>query len=149
DWIEALAGFFKDYDRIDLRTRTLAYEAAMARLTTNYPDDSEAAIFYALALNEAVDLSDKTYAKQFKATSILQAIEAKLPNHPGIPHYIIHSYDFAAICQQGLPADRADRAACASHALAHLLDAGNVGRVHRSEHKDDRGEPGLRREEQA
>jgi hypothetical protein len=104
DWIEALAVFFKDYDKIDLRTRTLAYEAAMARLTTNYPDDSEAAIFYALALNEAVDLSDKTYAKQFKAASILQSIEAKLANHPGIPHYIIHSYDFAAICQQGLPA---------------------------------------------
>ena len=50
DWIEALAVFFKDYDKIDLRTRTLAYEAAMARLTTNYPDDNEAAIFYALAL---------------------------------------------------------------------------------------------------
>ena len=112
DWIEALAVFFKDYDKIDLRTRTLAYEAAMARLTTNYPDDNEAAIFYALALNEAVDLSDKTYAKQFKAASILQAIEAKLPNHPGIPHYIIHSYDFAAICQQGLPA--APRQSCRS-----------------------------------
>src|SRR6516165_6707534 len=119
DWIEALAVFFKDYDKIDLRTRTLAYEAAMARLTTNYPDDNEAAIFYALALNEAVDLSDKTYAKQFKAASILQAIEAKLPNHPGIPHYIIHSYDFAAICQQGLPAARryADLAPTAPHAL--------------------------------
>jgi hypothetical protein len=119
DWIEALAVFFKDYDKIDLRTRTLAYEAAMARLTTNYPDDNEAAIFYALALNEAMDLSDKTYAKQFKAASILQAIEAKLPNHPGIPHYIIHSYDFAAICQQGLPAARryADLAPTAPHAL--------------------------------
>src|SRR5215469_1714063 len=119
DWIEALAVFFKDYDKIDLRTRTLAYEAAMARLTTNYPDDNEAAIFYALALNEAVDLSDKTYAKQFKAASILQAMEAKLPNHPGIPHYIIHSYDFAAICQQGLPAARryADLAPTAPHAL--------------------------------
>jgi hypothetical protein len=119
DWIEALAVFFKDYDKVDLRTRTLAYEAAMARLTTNYPDDSEAAIFYALALNEAVDLSDKTYAKQFKAASVLQSIEAKLPNHPGIPHYIIHSYDFAAICQQGLSAAQryAELAPTAPHAL--------------------------------
>src|SRR3984893_1477609 len=119
DWIEALAVFFRDYDKIDLRTRTLAYEAAMARLTTNYPDDNEAAIFNALALLEAVDLSDKTYAKQFKAASILQAIEAKLPNHPGISHYIIHSYDFAAICQQGLPAARryAELAPAAPHAL--------------------------------
>jgi hypothetical protein len=119
DWIEALAVFFKDYDKVDLRTRTLAYEAAMARLTERYPDDGEAAIFYALALNEAVDLNDKTFAKQLKAASILQNMEAKQPNHPGIPHYIIHSYDFAPICRQGLPAARryADLAPSSPHAL--------------------------------
>jgi hypothetical protein len=119
DWIEALGTFFKDYDKVDLRTRTLAYEAAMAQLAARYPDDDEAAIFYALALNEAVDLNDKTFAKQFKAAAILQRLEAKQPNHPGIPHYIIHSYDFAAICQQGLPAARryADLAPSAPHAL--------------------------------
>ena len=119
DWIEALAVFFKDYDKIDLRTRTVAYEAAMARLSERYPDDDEAAIFYALALNEAVDLSDKTYAKQFKAAAILQAVETSQPNHPGIPHYLIHSYDFAPICQQGLTAAQryADLAPAAPHAL--------------------------------
>lgn len=119
DWIEALAVFFKDYDKVDLRTRTLAYESAMARLTERYPNDAEAAIFYALALNEAVDLNDKTYAKQFKAAAILQAIEAKQPNHPGIAHYIIHSFDFAPICRQGLPAAQryAELAPAAPHAL--------------------------------
>jgi tetratricopeptide (TPR) repeat protein len=119
DWIEALAIFFKDHDKVDLRARTVAYEAAMARLTERYPADTEAAIFYALALNEAVDLNDKTYAKQFKAAAILQAIEAKQPNHPGIAHYIIHSYDFAPICQQGLPAAQryAELAPAAPHAL--------------------------------
>jgi hypothetical protein len=118
DWIDALAAFFKDYDKVDLSTRTLAYEAAVAGLSERYPDDSEAAIFYALALNEAVDLNDKTYAKQFKAAAILQAVEAKQPNHPGIPHYIIHSYDFAPICQQALPATRryAELAPSAPHA---------------------------------
>jgi hypothetical protein len=119
DWIEALALYFKDYDKVDLRTRTLAYEAAMAQLTERYPDDDEAAIFYALALNEAVDLNDKTYTKQFRAAAILQAIEAKQPDHPGIPHYIIHSYDFAPICRQGLPAAQryAELAPSAPHAL--------------------------------
>ena len=119
DWIEALAVFFKDYDKVDLHSRTLAYEAAMARLSERYPDDNEAAIFYALALNEAADLNDKTYARQFKAAAILQGLEAKLPNHPGIPHYIIHSYDFAPICQQGLPAAQryAELAPTAPHAL--------------------------------
>jgi hypothetical protein len=119
DWIEALALYFKDYDKVDLRTRTLAYESAMAQLAERYPDDDEAAIFYALALNEAVDLNDKTYTKQFRAAAILQRIETKQPNHPGIPHYIIHSYDFAPICQQGLPAAQryAELAPAAPHAL--------------------------------
>jgi tetratricopeptide (TPR) repeat protein len=119
DWIEALAAFFKDHDKVDLRTRTLAYEAAMAKLAERHPDDSEAAVFYALALNEAVDLNDKTYAKQFRAAAILQAVEARQPNHPGVPHYIIHSYDFAPICRAGLPAAQryAELAPAAPHAL--------------------------------
>jgi hypothetical protein len=119
DWIEALAAFFKDYDKVDLRTRTLVYEAAMATLAKRYPDDTEAAVFYALALNEAVDLSDKTYARQLKAAAILQAVGAKQPNHPGVPHYIIHSYDFAPICREGLPAAQryAELAPAAPHAL--------------------------------
>jgi hypothetical protein len=119
DWIEALAVYFKDYATVDQRTRTLAYEAAMARLSARYPDDTEAAIFYALALNEAADLNDKTYSRQFKAVGILQAIEAKQPDHPGITHYIIHSYDFAAICAEGIPAAEryAEIAPSAPHAL--------------------------------
>jgi hypothetical protein len=119
DWIEALAVYFKDYTTVDQRTRTLAYEAAMERLTTRYRDDAEAAIFYALALNEAADLNDKTYARQFKAVGILQALQAKHPNHPGITHYIIHSYDFAAICAEGIPAAEryAEIAPSAPHAL--------------------------------
>src|SRR4029077_3199673 len=70
-------------------------------------------------LNEAVDLNDKTYARQFKAAAILQAIEAKQPYHPGIAHYLIHSYDFAPICRQGLPAAQryAELAPAAPHAL--------------------------------
>jgi hypothetical protein len=119
DWIEALALYYKDYAGTDQRTRTLAYEAAMARLSARYPDDAEAAIFYALALNEAADLNDKTYSRQFKAVGILQALESTHPNHPGITHYIIHSYDFAAICADGIPAAEryAEIAPSAPHAL--------------------------------
>jgi hypothetical protein len=119
DWIEALAAYFKDYAAVDQRTRTLAYEAAMERLSARYRDDAEAAIFYALALNEAADLNDKSYSRQFKAVGILQALEAKHPNHPGITHYIIHSYDFAAICAEGIPAAEryAEIAPSAPHAL--------------------------------
>jgi hypothetical protein len=41
DWVEALAAFFQDHERVDQRTRTLAYEAAMERLAAKYPDDDE------------------------------------------------------------------------------------------------------------
>ena len=100
-WIEALAAFYKDYATIPQRTRTANYEASMAQLVARYPDDEEAAIFYALALNEAADPADKTYAKQLKAADILEKLEPRFPNHPGIPHYIIHSYDHPELAVRG------------------------------------------------
>ena len=84
-----------------------------------YPDDTEAAIFYALALNEAVDLTDKTYSRQLKAGAILEQLQSRLPNHPGIPHYIIHSYDYRPLAERALPAAvrYAELAPAAPHAL--------------------------------
>jgi len=119
EWIEALAAFYKDYATVPQRTRTGSYEAAMARLVARYPDDSEAAIFYALALNEAADPGDKTYAKQLKAANILEKLESNFPNHPGIQHYIIHSYDYPELAVRGaIAASRCARLApSAPHAL--------------------------------
>jgi hypothetical protein len=119
DWIDALALFFQDYDTVDQKTRTAEYEAAMARLHQRYPRDTEAAVFYALALNEAVDLMDKSYSRQLKAAAILERLQRQLPDHPGIPHYLIHSYDYAPIAAKGLPAARryAELAPASPHAL--------------------------------
>lgn len=118
-WIEALAAYYQDYATVPQQKRTANYEAAMARLAARYPDDAEAAIFYALALNEAADPADKTYAKQLKAADILERLELKYPNHPGIPHYIIHSYDYPELAMRGvLAAARcAQLAPSAPHAL--------------------------------
>ena len=118
-WIEALAAYYQDYATVPQPTRTANYEAAMARLSARYPDDAEAAIFYALALNEAADPADKTYARQLKAADILEKLESKYPNHPGIPHYIIHSYDYPELAMRGvLAAARcAQLAPSAPHAL--------------------------------
>ena len=118
-WIEALAAFYQDYATVPQRTRTADYEAAMARLSARYLDDAEAAIFYALALNEAADPADKTYARQLKAADILEKLEPKYPNHPGIPHYIIHSYDYPELAMRGaIAAARcAQLAPSAPHAL--------------------------------
>ena len=119
DWIEALGVFFASYDTLDQKTRTAKYEAAMAKLHERYPQDSEAAVFYALALNEAVDLTDKSYSRQLKAAAILDPLARAQPDHPGIVHLIIHSYDYAPIAAKGLPAARryATLAPSAPHAL--------------------------------
>jgi hypothetical protein len=119
DWIEAVAQFYEDYDTVDQKTRTARYERAMSNLHERYPDDTEIAVFYALALNEAVDLTDKTYYRQLKAAAILEPLAQAFPDHPGIAHLIIHSYDYAPIAARGLPAARryAALAPSAPHAL--------------------------------
>ena len=118
-WIEALAAYYQDYATVPQQKRTANYEAAMARLWARYPDDAEAGIFYALALNEAADPADKTYVRQLKAADILEKLDAKYPEHPGIPHYIIHSYDYPELAMRGVfAASRCARlAASAPHAL--------------------------------
>lgn len=118
-WIEALASYYQDYASVPQQRRTANYEAAMAQLSIRYPNDAEAAIFYALALNEAAEPADKTYAKQLKAAEILEKLEPKYPDHPGIPHYIIHSYDYPELAMRGvLAAARcAQLAPSAPHAL--------------------------------
>jgi tetratricopeptide (TPR) repeat protein len=118
-WIEALAAYYQDYAVIPQQSRTGSYEAAMARLSSRYPEDAEAAIFYALALNEAADLADKTYVKQLKAADILEKLEVKYPNHPGIPHYIIHSYDYPELAMRGVFA--AARCARLAFSAPHAL----------------------------
>ena len=109
EYLAAIEVFYQEYDKIDHKTRAERYEQAIQRLHEHYPDDSEAAIFYALALNGAVDFDDKTYSKQLKAAAILNEEAKKQPNHPGIAHYLIHSYDFAPLA-----------AMCVS--TAHLYD---------------------------
>ena len=119
DYIGAIEIFYKDADTVPHRTRALAYEKAMEQIATRYPADREAAVFHALALNITLDPNDKTYANQLKAAGILEKVFAEQPNHPGVAHYLIHSYDFPPIAAKGLPAARryASIAPSAPHAL--------------------------------
>jgi hypothetical protein len=94
DYIAAIETFYKDFDNLDHHTRALAYEKAMEQLQARYPDDREAAIFYALALQGSASPTDKTYANQRKAGALLEKILADQPDHPGVAHYIIHAYDY-------------------------------------------------------
>ncbi len=111
--------YYKDFDNVDQTARGLAYEKAMEQLMQKYPDDPEAAIFYALALNETALPSDRTYAKQLKAGAILEKILTAQPNHPGALHYLIHSYDYAPLAQRGL--DAANKYASIAPDAPHAL----------------------------
>jgi tetratricopeptide (TPR) repeat protein len=102
DWLAAIEEFYKDFDKVDQDTRTRNYEQAMEALAKKYPDDVEAKIFHALALNETFD--HKSMEPLLKAIKILEPLDKQYPEHPGITHYLIHSYDFAPIAQQGVPA---------------------------------------------
>src|SRR5579884_2405424 len=106
DYIAAIATFYKDSGTLDHRTRALAYQKAMAGLHQRYPDDREAAIFYALSLDATALPSDKTYANQKEAAAILEPLFVAEPNHPGVAHYLIHSYDEPPLAEKGLPAAR-------------------------------------------
>jgi len=103
-YIEAVAHLYADADRLDQDARALAYEQAMERLAAAYPKDTEARIFYALALAAAADPADKTYAKQLKAGATLEKLFAKYPDHPGLAHYIIHAYDEPALASRAAKA---------------------------------------------
>ena len=106
DYIDAIETYYKDWETRDFRTRVLAYENAMQQMHARYRDDSEAAIFYALALNEAVTVepADKTYTRQRKATAILENVLVAQPDHPGALHYLIHSCDYPPLATEGLEA---------------------------------------------
>src|SRR5205823_4653481 len=46
---------------------------------------------------------DKTFANQRKAAALLEPLYVKYPNHPGVAHYLIHTYDYAELSEKGLP----------------------------------------------
>jgi len=119
DWLAAIRVFFKDYDTKDHLTRVASYAKAMQQVHEHYPDDTEAAVFYALALNESADLSDKTYANQKRAASILERVLAEHPSHPGAIHYLIHSYDYAPMAHHAI--DAANKYAAIAPAAPHAL----------------------------
>jgi tetratricopeptide (TPR) repeat protein len=106
DYIAALETFYKDSDKLDHRTRALAYEKAVEELHTRYPGDREAAVFHALALLATAPPTDKTYVNQKKAGAILEPIFIEQPEHPGVAHYIIHAYDYPPLASNALEAAR-------------------------------------------
>jgi hypothetical protein len=126
DYLDALAVMYADHEKVDHRTRIQAYAKAMEQLAQRYPNDDEAQIHYALALNTSASPADKTYASQLKGAAILEPIAIRQPQHPGVSHYLIHLYDYPPIAEKGLDAARryakiAPAAAHAQHMPSHIF----------------------------
>ena len=117
DYIDAMALLYTDYDKTPYRTRLMAHVKAMEALAQRYPQDDEAQIAYAILLNVSAPLGDKTYAQQLKGAAILEPISQRLPQHPGVTHYLIHLYDYPPLAQKGLAA--ANRYAKVAPAAPH------------------------------
>jgi tetratricopeptide (TPR) repeat protein len=118
-YIAAVAALFENHETVPQRDRILAYERAMADVVRENPQDVEATIFHALAVNQTALPTDKTYAAQLRAAEILEPLWKVYPDHPGLPHYIIHAYDHPPLAARALEAARryADIAPSAPHAL--------------------------------
>jgi tetratricopeptide (TPR) repeat protein len=117
--IEAAAALFTDFEKTDHRTRITQYERAMQSVYDKYGQDDEIASFYALAVNQTAVPTDKKYTQQLKAAAILEKLFGRLPDHPGVAHYLIHAYDHPPLAEKALPAARryAKVAPDAPHAL--------------------------------
>ncbi|MEO8879126.1 MAG: hypothetical protein ABI446_01895 [Gemmatimonadaceae bacterium] len=118
-YIGAVSELYADYEHRDTRTRVVAYERAMNALAAAQPADTEAQIFHALALVAAASPTDKSYASQRQAGEVLESLWVKLPNHPGLAHYIIHAYDVPALAP--LARRAAERYSRIAPAVPHAL----------------------------
>lgn len=118
-YIAAVSRLYADFERTPQQTRLGRYRDGMAEVARRYPKDHEAAIFYALALAASADPGDKTYSSRLQAGEILEKLFAQEPNHPGLAHYIIHTYDVPPLAHKAVPAARryAQIAPDAPHAL--------------------------------
>lgn len=129
DYIGAIGAFYDHWETADHATRTKAYERAAKRVYLRHPTDTEAGVFYALALSASaltVVPPDKTYAKQKQAARILNRVLRRQPEHPGVAHYLIHSYDYPKLAHLALAAARsyakiAPASAHAQHMPSHIF----------------------------
>jgi hypothetical protein len=118
-YIVAVSKLYSSFESTSQQSRLVAYRDAMGDVAAKYQTDTEAQIFYALALAAAEEPSDKSYTARRKAGAILEKLFAQEPQHPGLAHYIIHTYDVPSLAQRALPAARryAEIAPDAPHAL--------------------------------
>jgi tetratricopeptide (TPR) repeat protein len=127
DYIAALDTFYRKSEQLNHKARAVAYSSEMEKLHKRYPQDSEAAVLYALTLIAAGTMDDDpAFAKEKAAAAILSRILAENADHPGVAHYLIHSFDYPNLADLALPAARryasiAPASAHAQHMPSHIF----------------------------
>ena len=106
-YIEAIGLFYDNTETMTHQARAAAYRDRMRRISSDFTDDTEASIFYALSLLATAPPGDATFGNQKQAAEILNRISASQPDHPGIVHYLIHAFDYPPLAREALPAARA------------------------------------------
>ena len=118
-YIDAAAALWRDADKLDHLARLSRHEQAMKALYDAHPEDSEAAMFYARAVIANAPPTDLEFKRQLYAASLLEPLFEKQPDHPGLAHYIIHTFDSPKLATHGLSA--AKRYAAIAPAAPHAL----------------------------
>ena len=125
-YVDAIKAFFSSTDPDTHRQRAHEFELRMSEVYAMHLDDPEAALFYSLALLASADPRDRSYANQFKSAGLLNWVRISQPTHPGVLHYLIHSYDFPGMAHLALDAakiyaDAAPDSAHAQHMPSHIF----------------------------
>jgi tetratricopeptide (TPR) repeat protein len=127
DYIDALAVFYRedqnnakrDGDKQSYETRNREFSQALGKIYQQYPEDHEAAVFYAMSLLTWGPDAEHPLINPQKAIAILNQVFHENPDHPGVAHYLIHAADAPQLAPLGLEAARryAQIAPAAPHAL--------------------------------
>jgi tetratricopeptide (TPR) repeat protein len=118
-YLAAAKAFYGDSKKRDHAAHAKAYSDSMKKVYESNPDDHEAAAFYALSLIASEPRDDKNFATRKEAAAVLEKLFVIEPDHPGVAHYLIHTYDRPQLAELGIPAARryAQVAPAAPHAL--------------------------------
>ena len=118
-YVDAALALWRDADKADHLARLARHEEAMRKLYEAHPEDHEAAVFYARAVVANAPPTDLEFKRQLYAATLLEPLFEKHPDHPGLAHYIIHTFDSPKLASQGLAA--AKRYAAIAPAAPHAL----------------------------
>ncbi|WP_209428149.1 hypothetical protein [Pararhodobacter sp. SW119] len=142
----------RDHEARDYRTRVQAFEEGLGRVAADNPEDMEVAILHALVTSANFDPADRTYVNQLLAAEILEPLLASHPDHPGVPHYLIHTYDYPPLAKQDLEAagryaEIAPGAVHALHMPSHTFTSrcSRCSLSHRRSQSDHSGTSAVRR----